>query len=237
MNNNKANLWVPLADLMTVLMVLFLFLAISYMYVLQKKQEKQNELIIVYGSTKDALHKDLDRTFGNEFKKWNVTLDEDLSLKFINPQVLFPVGSAELTPYFQEILSEFIPRYFSIVLSDKYRNRIAEVRIEGHTDTRPISSAGDPYMENMKLSQDRARNVLDFIRKQPYVQQLPPTDRAQLQFWLTANGLSYGRSVNSSGEFSFYNNGEVDESKSRRVEFRILTTSEEILEQAIKNLQ
>lgn len=236
MNNNKANLWVPLADLMTVLMVLFLFVSISFMYALQKKQEKQNEIIVVYGSTKDALHKDLEAAFKNDFQRWNVTLNEDLSIKFLNPQVLFPVGSAEITPYFREILTEFVPRYFSIVLSEKYRNRIAEIRIEGHTDTRPVSPTGDPYLENMKLSQDRARTVLGFIRMQPYVQELPPDEKAQLQFWLTANGLSYGRTVNNQGQYSFYNGGQVNESGSRRVEFRIITTSEQVLEQAIKNL-
>ena len=62
--------------------------------------------------------------------------------------------------------------------------------------------------------------------------------KAQLEFWLTANGLSYGKSLDKDGEFSFLSNKSIDLQLSRRVEFRIVTSGDEILENFVnKNLK
>ena len=45
MATKKDNYWIPLADLMTVLMVIFLFMAISYMVVIKKKQVEKDKII------------------------------------------------------------------------------------------------------------------------------------------------------------------------------------------------
>ena len=58
---------------------------------------------------------------------------------------------------FIDILDSFFPRYLDILLSDNFRERIAEVRIEGHTDSR------GEYMYNVRLSQSRTSNVLDYV--------------------------------------------------------------------------
>lgn len=233
----KESHWIPLADLMTVLMVIFLFMSISYMALVEKRQKEKNQLFVDYQASKVELYNELNDTFKNDFSKWSFKLDKDLSIKFTNPQVLFPTGKAEITPYFQNILVEFLPKYLSVILQDKYKDNISEIRIEGHTDTKPIGLTDDPYIDNMELSQDRARNVLAFLRTQNCFINLRPTEKERLQYWITANGLSYGRTVDKDYKISFESKQLIDNDKSRRVEFRIVTTSETIIYKALKNIE
>jgi len=232
----KESHWIPLADLMTVLMVIFLFMSISYMALVEKRQKEQNQIFKDYQESKVTLYNELNAAFKKDFKKWDLKLDNDLSIKFTNPQVLFGTGSSEITSHFQTILTDFLPKYLSVVLQEKYKDKIAEIRIEGHTDTKPIALSGDPYIDNMKLSQDRGRNVLAFLRSQNCFNNLRSTEKERLQYWLTANGLSYGRTVDKDYKISFDTKQPVDNDKSRRVEFRIVTTSEAIINKALKNI-
>ncbi len=229
--------WIPLADLMTVLMIMFLFMAISYMVVIKRKQNDQNRIFREYEETKKGLYNDLYITFKNDFKRWNLKLDKDLSIKFTNPQVLFGEGSSEITPYFQSVLSEFLPKYLSVVMKDKYKEKIAEIRIEGHTNTKPIKRDSDPYIDNMELSQNRARNVLAYLRTQDCFTKLENNKKEILQYWITANGLSFGRTVDSEDNLTIFSKKTIDNDQSRRVEFRIVTTSDEIIQQAIKKMK
>lgn len=233
----KESHWIPLADLMTVLMVIFLFMSISYMALMEKRQKEQNKIFKDYEESKIALYNELNEAFKNDFSKWNLKLYKDLSIKFTNPQVLFKTGSSEITLYFQTILTEFLPKYLKVVLKDIYKEKIAEIRIEGHTDTKPIGISSDPYIDNMKLSQDRARNVLAFLRTQNCFKNLQTTEKERMQYWLTANGLSYGRTVDKDYKISFDSKQAIDNDKSRRVEFRIITTSEAIINEALKNIE
>jgi outer membrane protein OmpA-like peptidoglycan-associated protein len=237
----KESHWIPLADLMTVLMVIFLFMSISYMALVEKRQNEQDKIFKDYEESKKSLYNELEEAFKNDFARWDLKLDNDLSIKFTNPQVLFSTGSSEITPRFQSILTEFIPKYLRVVLQDKYKGKIAEIRIEGHTDTVPIgqsgSPSGDPYIDNMKLSQDRARNVMAFLRTQNSFISLMPKDKERLQYLLTANGLSYGRTVDENYKISFGSKQPIDSEKSRRVEFRIVTTSEAIINEALKKIE
>lgn len=233
----KDSYWIPLADLMTVLMVIFLFMAISYMVVIKKKQDNQNKIFKEYEETKLGLFKELDSTFRKDAERWNLKLDKDLSIKFTNPQVLFDEGSSDIKPEFKIILSEFLPKYLGVVMQDKYKSKIGEIRIEGHTNTKPINKTADPYIDNMELSQNRARNVLSYLRTQDCFTTLGNDKKARLQYWLTANGLSFGRTVDASDSLSFYSGNQIDNDKSRRVEFRIVTTSDEIIKEAIKKMK
>ena len=87
----KDNYWIPLADLMTVLMVIFLFISISYMIDVQNKQEERDKIFEDFKETKVDLLKELQTEFQDDFRKdkWNAILDQDLSIKFVNENVLF----------------------------------------------------------------------------------------------------------------------------------------------------
>jgi len=237
MSNKKDNFWIPYADLMTVLMVIFLFISLAYMGLVQYQKRQQNKIFAEYKQTKENLYNELRETFKNDFQKWNLELDKDLSIKFTNPSVLFQSGSAEITPVFQSILTDFSPKYLSVIMQDKYKDKIAEIRIEGHTDDVPIHITNDPYIDNIQLSQDRSRNVLAFLRSLPCYQNLGGGKEQLLQFWLTANGLSYGRTLDGNKQLTFISKNPIDKEKSRRVEFRIVTTSEILVQKVIEQLE
>lgn len=236
MSNKKENFWIPYADLMTVLMVIFLFISLAYMGLVQYQKKQQDKIFEEYKQTKENLYNELKQTFKNDFQRWNLELDKDLSIKFTNPNVLFQSGSSEITPVFQDILTNFFPKYLSVIMQDKYKDKIAEIRIEGHTDDVPIHRTNDPYIDNIQLSQDRSRNVLAFLRGLPCYQNLGESKEQLLQFWLTANGLSYGRTLDSNKQLTFISKNPIDKDKSRRVEFRIVTTSELLVQKVIEQL-
>jgi len=220
--------WIPMADLMTGLMLVFMLVAISYMLMVQ-----QTTTLIVqeYETTREDLKKALQTEFSQKLKEWDAELLGDMTLKFKNPEVLFDTGKATLKPQFKLILDEFIPQYLKVLNSEKFKGSIKEVRIEGHTSPRWTKGAANPeeaYFKNMKLSQERTRATLEYVLSNPDA-------RAQLD-WLrqviTANGLSSSHPIHIGGVES----NPIDESASQRVEFRIVTNSEERLSKIAESL-
>ena len=78
--------------------------------------------------------------------------------------------------------------------------------------------------------------MLAFLRSLPTYKNLPVEKEQLLQFWLTANGLSFGRTLDSNKELTYISKKPTDNEKSRRVEFRIVTTSEILVERVIEQL-
>lgn len=212
-------------------MVIFLFVAIAYISRVQKNQS----VLTDYVETKNEMHDKLVQEFANDTVKWQMAIGRDLTMKFKNPTVLFATGSYELTDGFKDILDEFLPRYFNILLNDSLSNKIQEIRIEGHTDDVPIPRYdSDPYIANAMLSQQRALSVIRYFRNMPVYQKFTPAQQHQLEFWLTANGLSFGKALDSEGRFTQQSGKPIDKTLSRRVEFRIVTTGDEVLENFVK---
>lgn len=223
----KHNVWMSVSDLMTGLMVIFLFIAIAYM---SRVEENQN-VLVDYVETKAKLHEKLVQEFEGDARKWQMAIGKDLSMKFNNPTVLFDLGSPELTPAFKDILNEFLPRYFNILVNDSLRSKIKEVRIEGHTDDVPFPALdSDPYIANVILSQQRALSVLRYFRSLPAFEKYTDEQKRLLEYWFTANGLSYGKSLDKDGEYTIKSGKIINQKMSRRVEFRIVTSGDEILE-------
>lgn len=224
MNNN---VWISVSDLMTSLMVIFLFVSIAYI-----KRVQDNQTVLTdYVETKTELHEKFVSEFKGDTAKWQMSIGRDLSMKFKNPSVLFAQGSYELTTDFQQILNDFLPRYLDILLRDSLRNNIKEIRIEGHTDDVPIPSYDqDPYIANVILSQQRALSVLRYLRTSASFQHYSDYEKQLLEFWFTSNGLSFGRALDAHGQYTLESGQEIDKAKSRRVEFRIVTKGDEVLE-------
>lgn len=230
----KHNVWMSVSDLMTGLMVIFLFISISY---IRKVQENQT-VLTDYVETKTRLHDKLVKEFEDDTQRWQMTIGEDLSMRFNNPQVLFASGRADLTPEFKQILDEFLPKYFHILLNDSLRSKIQEIRIEGHTDNVPAPQFDhDAYIANVILSQQRSLSVLRYFRSMPDFETYSDDEKKLLEYWFTANGLSYGKSVDRNGNYTIESKQPIDKDRSRRVEFRIVTSSEEVLENFVKELK
>lgn len=209
--------WVSLSDLMTSLMMLFLLVAVAYMVKVEADSTKIKKIAVLYDQLRIELYKDLDAEFSPDLARWGAELDKDSTIRFKEPEVLFATGKDELKPKFKAILNDFFPRYLRILTSDKYKNSIQEVRIEGHTSSiwNSNSSEADAYFLNMNLSQNRTMSTLR------YVTQLPnATEEIRwLRKYLTANGLS-------SSKLAFNNDGSENMERSQRVEFRIRTDAE-----------
>ncbi len=230
----KENYWVSLSDIMTVLMVIFMFIAITYIRQIQADQDDRNRILVEYQETNIALYDALREEFEEDFaeNRWHAELGEDLSIRFLNEDVLFEYDSVILRTEFQRILEQFFPRYIGILLDDRFRDKISEVRIEGHTD-----SVGS-YMYNVDLSQRRTANVLNFLfyRNNSEYNRLPEEDQEFMRYWFTTTGFSFGRTLDSGGEYTFLSDHPEDSGRSRRVEFRIVTKSEEVVNQMLRML-
>lgn len=209
-------------------MVIFLFVAVAYMIQVQDNQSVLTE----YVETKRRLHEKLVNEFKGDTAKWKMVVGKDLSMKFKEPEVLFDQGSGSIKPVFQQILNEFIPRYLDILLSDTTLLKdIEEIRIEGHTDDlRMVQYGKDPYLSNVLLSQERAYNVLKYIREMPSFEQYTPAQKRLLDYWFTANGLSFGKALDANDNYAALSGDTIDREKSRRVEFRIVTKGDKVLE-------
>ena len=227
----KHNVWMSVSDLMTGLMVIFLFVAVAYMIQVNESQT----VLTDYVETKNKLHDKLVKGFKGDTLRWQMAIGKDLSMKFNNPTVLFAQGSSQLTPQFKEILDEFLPKYFDILLNDSLKKNIKEIRIEGHTDPIPYPSLDpDPYIANVILSQQRSLSVLRYFRNMPAFEKYTDKEKQLLEYWFTSNGLSYGKALDSLGNYTILSENPIDYQMSRRVEFRIITTGEEILENFVK---
>src|SRR3981081_1302850 len=89
--------WIPLSDLMTGLMVMFLLIAVTFMMRVEADAGQVREVAIAYSEIKDALLADLRTEFKNDLPRWKAQIiKEDLSIRFTEPEVLFAPGSSEL---------------------------------------------------------------------------------------------------------------------------------------------
>lgn len=252
--HEEENNWISISDIMTGLMVIFMFLAISYIIKVQKSQKviiqiagkleipldsisdyfqditDQKESIIriiaEYKNEKDALYKVLNENFEKDFKKWNVTLDkETLTIRFNGKGTKFEGKSDRLRSTFIEQLNIFIPKYLSIINNEKYKNIIEEIRIEGHAfDSESATFDGATY-----ISQKRASKVLYHLIRHPSFTKLGKKRKTELEFKLVACGMGYGRMIDKNGQFIIKSGQKPCADCSRRVEFKIVTKTEKVL--------
>lgn len=205
--------WMGVADLMTGLMMVFLFIAISYMGYVHVKQKDIKKVATAYQTGQVAIYDSLLKEFQEDLEVWDAHVDpESLSFEFLSPEVLFSTGELALKERFQEILDDFFPRYLTVLR--KHRAEINEVRIEGHTSS--IWNAQTPpdeaYFKNMWLSQGRTRSVLNYV----YGNSEIADDRDWVRRYVAAVGFSSSRPVT-------WANGTENEARSRRVTFRVIT--------------
>ncbi|MBQ7629062.1 MAG: hypothetical protein IJS81_02445, partial [Selenomonadaceae bacterium] len=119
-----ANIWESISDLMTGLMIVFLFVCIGFLYQLKDTVNK-------YEKVRNSIHQDLIKEFNPEdMARLGARIEEDLRVVFVAPSVFFAVGDNTVNPNFQNVLAEFFPRYVKVL--EKYSDDIVEVRIEGN---------------------------------------------------------------------------------------------------------
>lgn len=221
---------------MSGLMMVFLFISIAFMIQIYKQKEvivtEKNaleNLVTKYKNGKLDLYDSLVVEFEDDLKKWNATIDkETLSVRFNEPEIFFESGSAKIKPEFKNLLNDFFPRYLEILSSERYKNEIEEIRIEGHTSSEWTkgSTSMESYHSNMALSQERTRNTLEYLMSLP----VSKKHTAFLIENLTANGLSHSHVILRS-------DGTEDKKASRRVEFKIRTKAEKYLDDLFRQVE
>jgi Flagellar motor protein len=154
----------------------------------------------------------LQSTFSNSTMK----VDPQTGSITFSSDVLFRYNSARLTTDSMDTLKEIIPLYLDVLLQDAYRPYIAEIIIEGHTDT------DGGYQSNMELSYNRANAVANFC--QDSKNGLSEEKIEQLRQLMTVNGRSYSNPVYKE------NSQEIDMAASRRVEIKFRLREDEMIE-------
>ena len=212
-----------ISDLMSALLMIFILILMVALVKLTSVFEEKSNVAERYQTLQTDLYNDLYEEFKDDLEQWGAEIDkESLTIRFKEPDVLFEPNRAVLRRKFQIILKDFFPRYLGILHKEKYRNSIAEIRIEGHT-----ANPGDKFlfMSGMLLSQDRTNSVLDFVLNR-YV-----LDDNELREWCEQYLISIGK---SHSQPMLNDDGLPDWSSSRRVEFRIKTDAENELKKLLE---
>ncbi|WP_200800377.1 OmpA family protein [Algoriphagus halophilus] len=211
---------------MAALLLVFVLILSAILLELEETKEKQNLVITEYKNLKNEIYEKLYEEFKDDLGKWGAELERsNLSFKFNEPDVLFSTNSSVLKTEFKEILSDFFPRYISVLRRDEFIESIEEIRIEGHTSSEWIYNASEDYayVENMRLSQDRTRSTLNFVLEQITNENA----RQWTKSLITANGLS-------SSQLIVNEDGTENKQASRRVEFRVRTDAEKRIDELLK---
>lgn len=139
----------------------------------------------------------------------------------LDSAVLFQTGSSTILNDGRDLLNRFIPVYLSVLLQPEYSDYLGQIIIEGHTD-----SVGE-YMSNLKLSQDRALSVAQYVLT---MSSLTHSQQYLLQQILTATGRS-------ESDLVYDANGFENADASRRVEFKFSLKDAEMIEELNQLLQ
>lgn len=200
------NPWISISDLMSGLMMVFLFIAISFMLEVNNEKESIKNIEI-------SLNQKLKNEFKNDLNRWNAEITKNNIIRFYSPKVLFRGGVSNISNSFKNILNNFFPRYIKILTSKKYISFIDEIRIEGHTSNswNNINSKKLIYIKNMELSQKRAFNVFKYCYQIDNFQII--NNRKWIEDKLRANGMSFSKPIYD--EF-----GQEDIDREKRVEIR-----------------
>jgi len=230
MNGRESNDWISISDMMAGVMMIFLLITVSYIYItdldkksleeknkkLEQASEKINKIASTYTELQLNLNQKLQDEFSVDLKKWDAVIDEDNTIRFKEPEVYFDVGTSSVKERFKKILRDFFPRYINILNRPEFKEYIEEIKIEGHTSDEWSASSGldERYINNVDLSQKRALEVLKYC----FEDASENLDKAWLIEVLRANGVSFAKPLENPDA-------------SRRVEFKaVVKTKEKILE-------
>lgn len=189
-------------------------LASAYESIDETKSElaaTKSELADIVGIRTDIIG-ELQTKFNNS----SMTVDPQTGSIAFSSDVLFAYGSSKLTQSSQESLKDVIPTYLDVLLQDQFKDYIAEIIVEGHTDT------SGTYKANLDLSSKRAYAVADFC-----LDEKNGLSREKIDFLksvLTVNGRSYSNPI-----YSKTNPSKIDMAASRRVEIKFRLKEDEMI--------
>ena len=147
----------------------------------------------------------------------NVNIDSQTGALTLDASVLFAYDDAELTEEGKTALRSVLPIYCKVLLEDSYKSYLAEIIIDGYTDT-----DGD-YAYNLELSQRRSLAVAQYLLE-IQGEFLTSDQTIDLQDYLTVNGHSMANPILDA-------DGNVDKDASRRVEVKFRLKDDEMIDE------
>lgn len=155
----------------------------------------------------------------NEFSQNNVNVDIDsqTGALTLDANVMFAYDEAELTEEGKTALRNILPIYCKVLLEETHKPYLAEIIIDGYTDT-----DGD-YSYNLALSQQRSLAVAQYLLD-IQGEFLTEQETVDLENYLTVNGHSMANPI-------LDEQGNVDKDASRRVEVKFRLKDEEMIEE------
>ena len=153
----------------------------------------------------------------------DAVVDKNTGVIAFTGAVLFDSGKNELKQSGKALLNAFIPVYVRTLMSEENDDYVAEIIIEGHTDT------DGTYLNNLALSQERALAVVSYCLSGEMTG-LSYAEKEVLQSIITANGRSYSDPVYAA-------DGTVDKEASRRVVFKFRMKDSEMIDQMSEILE
>ena len=190
----------------------------EYLKLKEELEEKQAEIDKIIGVKQEIIE-----ALNEEFSKEQIAIniDQQTGAIVFDANILYDRSKSQLKPEGVKFLDRFLPVYIGVLFKDEFKDDIAEIIIEGHTDT------DSGYMYNLGLSQDRALSVVQYCLSDS---SLSKEQKAQLRTMITANGRSFSNPV-------YGVDGKVDLEKSRRVEVKFRLKDEETIQELQRILE
>ena len=133
---------------------------------------------------------------------------------------MFDYNKSDLTEEGKAVLDQVLPVYCQVLMKEEYQDYLAEIIIDGYTDT-----TGD-YAYNLSLSQQRSLAVAQYLLAIEG-NFLSSTQEEDLKQVLTVNGHSMANPI-------LDEDGNVDMDASRRVEVKFRLKDEEMIDELNK---
>ena len=236
--------WQSYSDMMAALLLVFILIVFA---VIQKLQTQQDEIAAKQaivdkqkitieklggdadgGTTKfEEMEKKVSRIIGvkaeiiedlrKELDNVNLEIDGQTGAIQFDSEILFDTDKSNLKASGKKELDRFMKGYFKVLLNDKFKDNIAEIIVEGHTDTKGT------YDYNLELSQKRALSVARYCLNSKNLD-LDSDQKQDLRRMITANGRSFSNPIRKS-------DGSIDKNKSRRVVFQFRLKDDEMIQQ------
>ena len=158
------------------------------------KKSMQNSYMTLYQALRDEFK-------GND----DIHVYKDLRIS--HDGLIFKQGSSTLTSSHKAILDDLMPRLYKVITS--YNHLIKNLQINGYTSTEWNAPDTQRYLNNARLSNERAFHILDYAYK---LQSMSKYRKFAGKIFST-DGYSYSRLI--------YANEKENKIRSRRVEFEI----------------
>ncbi len=186
-------------------------------------ENARNELATTQQELEDivGIRTDIIGALQTAFNNSAMSVDAQTGSITFSSDVLFRFNSAALSAESRNTLKEIIPMYLDVLMQDSFREYIAEIIIEGHTDT------DGTYESNMVLSYNRAYSVAKFCMDPK--NGLTEEKIEQLKSVLTVNGRSFSQPIYMT-DAQGNPTDEVNMEASRRVEIKFRLKEDEMIE-------